>query len=136
MNELDIWQTMYTGNIGNATYFLGIAFLLWVSFRMAINIRTNPESNLFIRLVGTAFCLSIAYFMLFNMAMSEWNINAAAAAFSWLASTDVAISPNAQMIIANTEPGAAPSIMPNLVQGICVASAVLMQMGQIWMPKK
>ena len=40
------------------------------------------------------------------------------------------------MIIANTDPGAAPSIAPNLVQGIFVASAVLMQMGQIWMPKK
>jgi hypothetical protein len=136
MNELDIWQAMYTGNIGNATYFLAIAFLIWVSFRVAISIRTNPESNLFARVVGTAFCLSTAYFALFNMAMSEWNINAAAAAFTWLASTDVAISPNAQMVIANTDPGAPPSIIPNLVQGIFVASAVLMQMGQIWMPKK
>ena len=55
MNELDIWQTMYTGNIGNATYFLGLHFYCGLVFRMAINIRTNPESNLFIRLVGTAF---------------------------------------------------------------------------------
>ncbi len=136
MTELEIWKTMYTGNISSAMYFLAIAFLIWVSFRVAISIRTNPESNLFTQVVGTAFCLSTAYFALFNMAMSEWNINAAAAAFAWLASTDVAISPNAQMIIANTDPGAAPSIAPNLVQGIFVASAVLMQMGQIWMPKK
>lgn len=136
MTELEIWKTMYTGNISSAMYFLAIAFLIWVSFRVAISIRTNPESNLFAQVVGTAFCLSTAYFALFNMAMSEWNINAAAAAFAWLSSTDVAISPNAQMIIANTDPGAAPSIAPNLVQGIFVASAVLMQMGQIWMPKK
>ena len=33
--ELEIWNTFWLANLANAVYFVGLAFLLWVSFRAA-----------------------------------------------------------------------------------------------------
>ncbi|HIG66487.1 MAG TPA: hypothetical protein EYQ44_01440 [Porticoccaceae bacterium] len=88
------------------------------------------------KLAGTGFCLSVAYFCAFNTGWYEWNANGAAAAFSYLASTNIAISQGAQTFVANMNPGADFNLKPDLMQGIFLISMLVMQMGQIWMPKK
>lgn len=63
-------------------------------------------------------------------------MNGAAAGLQNLASTDVPISPGAATFVANANPGAEFNLIPNLMQGVFLASVLVMQMGQIWMPKK
>jgi hypothetical protein len=71
-----------------------------------------------------------------NTGWYEWNMNGAAAGLQYLSSTDVPISPGAEKFIANANPGADFNLIPDLMQGVFLASVLVMQMGQIWMPKK
>jgi len=136
MTELDIWATFGANQSAAGSHFIAIAFLVWVGLRVSNNIRNSDEANIVMKLAGTGFCLSVAYFCAFNMGWYEWNANGTAAALSYLASTDIAISPGAQTFVAGMNLGADFNLKPDLMQGIFLASILVMQMGQIWMPKK
>ena len=136
MTELDIWTTFNISQSAAGAHFIGVVFLIWVGLRVSSNIRNSDEANLVMKLAGTGFCLSVAYFCAVNTGWYEWTMNGAAAGLQYLASTDVAISPGAQTFIANANPGADFNISPDLMQGVFLASVLIMQMGQIWMPKK
>ena len=136
MTELDVWQTYNMGQSAAGAQFIGVAFLAWVALRVALNIRNNEDANLLLKLAGTGFCLSVAYFIAINTGWYEWNNNSIAAGLAYLQSTDVAISPVAQSFVENMDPGAAFNLVPNLAQGVFIASLLIMQLGSIWLPKK
>ena len=136
MTELDIWQTFNMGQAAAGAHFIGVAFLAWVALRVSLNIRNNDEANMLLKLAGTGFCLSVAYFIAFNTGWYEWNSNSIAAGLAQLQSMDVAISPMAEKFVANMNPGADFNIKPDLAQGVFIVSLLVMQLGAIWMPKK
>ena len=136
MTELDIWQTFNMGQAAAGAHFIGVAFLAWVALRVSLNIRNNDEANLLLKVAGTGFCLSVAYFIAFNTGCYEWNSNSIAAGLAQLQSMDVAISPVAEKFVANMNPGADFNIKPDLAQGVFIVSLLAMQLGSIWMPKK
>ena len=132
MTELDIWATFGANQSAAGSHFIAIAFLVWVGLRVSNNIRNSDEANIVMKLAGTGFCLSVAYFSAFNMGWYEWNANGTAAALSSLES----ISLGAQTFVTGMNPGADFNLRPSFIQGIFLASILVMQMGQIWMPKK
>jgi|TARA_B110000967_G_C18322792_1_gene288323 hypothetical protein len=136
MTELDIWTTFNISQSAAGAHFIGVAFLIWVGLRVSNNIRNSDEANLIMKLAGTGFCVSVAFFCAMNTGWYEWNMNGAAAGLQYLSSTDVPISPGAEKFIANANPGADFNLIPDLMQGVFLASVLVMQMGQIWMPKK
>ena len=136
MTELDIWQTFNMGQAAAGAHFIGVAFLAWVALRVSLNIRNNDEANLLLKVAGTGFCLSVAYFIAFNTGWYEWNSNSIAAGLAQLQSMDVTISPVAEKFVANMSPGADFNIKPDLAQGVFIVSLLVMQLGSIWMPKK
>ena len=136
MTELDIWQTFNMGQAAAGAHFIGVAFLAWVALRVSLNIRNNDEANLLLKVAGTGFCLSVAYFIAFNTGWYEWNRNSIAAGLAQLQSMDVTISPVAEKFVANMSPGADFNIKPDLAQGVFIVSLLVMQLGSIWMPKK
>ena len=136
MTELDIWTTFNISQSAAGAHFIGVAFLIWVGLRVSNNIRNSEEANLIMKLAGTGFCVSVVFFCAMNGGWYEWNMNGAAAGLQYLASTDVPISPGAATFVANANPGAEFNLIPNLMQGVFLASVLVMQRGQMWMPKK
>ena len=131
MTELEIWTTFWIGVAGNGIYFVGLAFLTWVGLRVGNNIRNSEDSNMVIKIAGSAFCLTIAFFMLMNGAWMEWHANGVAGALSSLA----AVGEGSQEFIANANPGAKFDLMPELPQAIFLLSVLTLQLGLIWSPK-
>lgn len=89
-----------------------------------------------VKVAGTAFCLSVSYFMLVNGAWFEWMSNGTAAGLAFVAeNSEMGISPGAEAFIANSNPGAGFSLMPNPVQAVFILSLLTLQLGQIWTNK-
>ena len=68
MNEYEIWSLNNSGLIGNAMYFAGIAFLLWVALRAANQVRAE-NSNVVVKVLVSLFSLGIIYNGLFTGAV-------------------------------------------------------------------
>ena len=57
--EIEVWSLFWLATLANAAYFVGLAFLLWVSFRAA-NMAGESE-NLLGKIVVSIFCLSLIH---------------------------------------------------------------------------
>ena len=68
MDEYQIWSNMNSGLISNAIYFAGIAFLLWVAFRAANQIRAE-DSGVLNKTLVSLFSLGIIFNGLFTGAV-------------------------------------------------------------------
>ena len=54
-----------------AIRFVGMLFLIWVGFRLANGIRSSSDSNIIMKVAGSVFVLSVAFFYLFISGMTE-----------------------------------------------------------------
>ena len=134
MEEINAWNYLQYAANTNATYLIGLAFLTWVGLRISSGVYADASASIIVRIAGSVFCLSVTWFWLTTMAMFEWNVNGVAGAFTAM-QAEGDISSGAQFIIANSNPGAEPSIMPNIVQGLFLLSALVIQLGGLWMKK-
>ena len=134
MEEMNAWNYLQYAANTNATYLLGLAFLTWVGLRISSGVYADASASIIVRIAGSVFCLSVTWFWLTTMAMFEWNVNGVASVFTAM-QAEGDISSGAQFIIANSNPGAEPSIMPNIVQGLFLLSALVIQLGGLWMKK-
>ena len=135
MEEINAWNYMQMAGTTSATYFIGMAFLTWVGFRISSSVYNADSSNMIVKVAGTVFCVTVAWFWLFLWAIAEWNMNGVAGAFAFMQSQGMEISSGAQYIIANSDPAADPSIMPNIPQGLFLLSVLAIQLGGLWMKK-
>ncbi len=69
MDEYQIWSNMNSGLISNAIYFAGVAFLLWVAFRAANQIRAE-DAGVFNKTLVSLFSLGIIFNGLFTGALA------------------------------------------------------------------
>ena len=134
MEEINAWNYLQYAANTNATYLIGLAFLTWVGLRISSGVYADASASIIVRIAGSVFCLSVTWFWLTTMAMFEWNVNGVASVFTAM-QAEGDISSGAQFIIANSNPGAEPSIMPNIVQGLFLLSALVIQLGGLWMKK-
>ena len=134
MEEINAWNYLQYAANTNATYLIGLAFLTWVGLRISSGVYADASASIIVRIAGSVFCLSVTWFWLTTMAIFEWNVNGVAGVFTAM-QAEGDISSGAQFIIANSNPGAEPSIMPNIVQGLFLLSALVIQLGGLWMKK-
>ena len=134
MEEINAWNYLQYAANTNATYLIGLAFLTWVGLRISSGVYADASASIIVRIAGSVFCLSVTWFWLTTMAVFEWNVNGVAGVFTAM-QAEGDISSGAQFIIANSNPGAEPSIMPNIVQGLFLLSALVIQLGGLWMKK-
>ncbi|MFL2721719.1 MAG: hypothetical protein ACJ0E6_04565 [Gammaproteobacteria bacterium] len=136
INEPMLWDAYWNGAGAIGPWFFGIAFLAWVGLRISNGIYNSADANLVVKIAGTAFCLSVAWFGLINAAWFEWHSNGVAGVFAWLAeNSEAGITPGAAAFVEANDPGAGFSIAPNLPQGVFWGSLLLIQLGQIWTKK-
>ena len=69
MDEYQIWSNMNSGLISNAIYFAGIAFLLWVAFRAANQMRAE-DAGILNKTLVSLFSLGIIFNGLFTGAIA------------------------------------------------------------------
>ena len=103
--------------------------------RIAMNTRNNPETNLFTKIISSAFGLIILAFAWINTTTIANTWIAAARGLSDLKASGTAISSGAEGYIdyvGTTEAVSNP--MPLALAFIVVSGIIIL--GQIWLPKK
>ena len=132
--EIEVWNLFWLATLANAAYFVGLAFLIWVSFRAAN--MAGESDNLIGKIVVSIFCLIIVFQLNFNAGASEWVGNGIAGVFAAMQAQGAEISQGAQDFIASaSEPGAAFNIVPDALTAAFLLCILFMQMFNIWMKK-
>ena len=130
MDEYQIWTLWSSNRIGSGLGFIGTVLLLWLAIRVAASTRASEETNLFAKLVSTAFgILSIG---------ATWNIWSTIAATRVVAAANLnALEEKSQMAMAYVEmTGTTVTGTPSTPGMILLAVIAIMILGQIWVPKK
>ena len=130
MDEYRIWTLWSSNRIGSGLGFIGTVLLLWLAIRVAASTRASDETNLFAKLVSTAFgILSIG---------ATWNIWTTIAATRVVAAANLnALEEKSQMAMAYVEmTGTTVTGTPSTPGMILLAVIAIMILGQIWVPKK
>ena len=135
MSELDLWNHLWMASGSQGTWFLALGFLSWVGLRAGQNIYNNSDTPILMKISGTVFCLFIANGWLYNFAFSEWNANGVANAMVSIEAAGETLSPYASELIAATNPGSGFSLMPDAIQGLFIASILIMSIGPMWVKK-
>ena len=116
---------------------MGIGTILgvWLSMRIAMNTRNNPETNLFTKLVSSAFGIIILFAAWINFTLGVNTNISSAIALSQLKEEAGSISTVAEGyidFIGTTDPVTMP--LPLGIAFILVSGIIIL--GQIWLPKK
>ena len=130
MDEYQIWTLWSSNRIGSGLGFIGTVLLLWLAIRVAASTRASDETNLFAKLVSTAFgILSIG---------ATWNIWSTIAATRVVAAANLnALEEKSQTAMAYVEmTGTTVTGTPSTPGMILLAVIAIMILGQIWVPKK
>ena len=130
MDEYQIWTLWSSNRIGSGLGFIGTILLLWLAIRIAGATRASDETNLFAKLVSTAFgILSIG---------ASWNIWTTIAATRVVAAANLnALEEKSQTAMAYIEmTGTSVTGMPTTPGIIFLAVIAILILGQIWIPKK
>ena len=61
MDEYQIWTLWSSNRIGDGLNFIATVLLIWLALRVAAATRASDETNLFGKLVSTAFGLSLIH---------------------------------------------------------------------------
>ena len=133
--QLAIWNLFNLGRIGSAMATIGTILAIWLSLRIAVNTRNNPETNLFAKIISTAFGLVVlaASWTQATIAATYWTNTAGA--FANIKSQGMEISQAAEFFIefvGTTEPATTPT---PLVMVFFVIVAIII-IAQIWYPKQ
>ena len=57
--QVVIWELFNLGRIGSSMVAIGSILAIWLSLRVALNVRNNPETNMFSKILASIFGLSV-----------------------------------------------------------------------------
>ena len=135
MDEFQIWSLWSSNRIGSGLVGVGTILGVWLSMRIAMNTRNNPETNLFTKLVSSAFGIIILFAAWINFTLGVNTNISSAIALSQLKEEAGSISTVAEGyidFIGTTDPVTMP--LPLGIAFIAVSGIIIL--GQIWLPKK
>ena len=135
MDEFQIWSLWTSNRIGSGLVGIGTILGVWLSMRIAMNTRNNPETDLFAKLVSSAFGLVVLAFAWINSTTVANTWIAAAKGLSDLKASGTEISSGAEGYIDYVGTTEAVSIPIPLAIAFIVISGIII-LGQIWLPKK
>ena len=130
--ELELWNLLAMQNTSSAIQFAAIAFLAWVGLRVSNNIGGNPESNILTKIIGTGFCVAVAWFMLFNFALLTWSMTGATSGFEEIAANGGVLTDSAKLFIEFAGTSEGFNIIPNPPQALLLITLLAMQLVGIW----
>lgn len=133
--QIVIWELFNLGRIGNAMVGIGTILAIWLSLRIAVNTRSNPETNILAKILSSAFGLIVV-----ANSWIQWTIGSVywtntAGAFADMKSQGFQISKAAESFIdyvGTTEAATTPTPLGM----VFLAVVTIIILAQIWMPKK
>ncbi len=133
--QIVIWELFNLGRIGSAMVAIGSILAIWLSLRIALNVRNNPETNIFSKLMASIFGLTVIAitWVQFTIGAIYWTNTSSA--FNDIKAQDMEISDAAQRFIefvGTTEPATTPTPLGMLF----LIVAAIMILAQIWYPKQ
>ena len=135
MEEYQIWQLWSSNRIGSALTGIGTILAIWLSMRIALNTRNNPETNLLTKIISSAFGIVILAFAWINFTTIANTWIAAARGLSDLKANGTEISTTSEGYIAYVGTTEAANIPLPLGIAFIVVSGLII-LGQIWIPKQ
>ena len=133
--QLAIWNLFNLGRIGNAMVGIGSILAIWLAFRVALNTRNNPETNILAKVLSSAFGVMVVMGSWINWSESVAYYVNTAAAFADIKTQGGSLSPAAEGFIeyvGTTEFAGTPTPLGMLF--LAVVTVIIL--AQIWMPKK
>jgi len=135
MEEFQIWQIWTSNRIGSGLVGIGSILAVWLSMRIALNTRNNPETNLLTKIISSAFGLVVLSFGWIQATTVANTWIAASRSLSDLKASGTEISSTAEGYIAYV--GTTEAVTTPVPLGIAffVVSGIII-LGQIWLPKQ
>lgn len=133
--QIAVWELFNLGRIGSAMVGIGSILAIWLSLRIAVNTRNNPETNIVAKLLSTAFGLIVvgSSWIQYTIGAVYWTNTSGA--FAEMKSQGIDVSPAAEFFIdfvGTTEPATSPTPL-GMAFLITVTIIILVQ---IWYPKQ
>ena len=133
--QIVIWELFNLGRIGSAMITIGSILAIWLSLRVALNVRNNPETNMVSKILASIFGLSVIAISWVQFTIGSIYWTNTASAFNDIKSQGMEISDAAQRFIefvGTTEPATTPTPLGMLF----LIVAAIMILAQIWYPKQ
>ena len=135
LSEFQLWSMFGPMSIAFALRAIGVILLIWLSLRIAANIRASDEANVVMKLLGTGFgVISVASAFYWQTAYTMYRANTANYLVE-LQAGGTQVSPGGTAFagsFATTDPVTSPAAILIAFDVI----VLLMILGQIWSPKK
>ena len=132
---LAIWNIFNIGRVGNAMVGIGSILAIWLAFRVAVATRNSEETNLFAKIMSSAFGIIVVFGTWIQWSEAVAYYVNTAAAFVNAKAAGAEISPAAEGFIEYVGTTEGPGTPTPL--GIAFLLVVLiMILAQIWYPKQ
>ena len=135
MEEFQIWSIWSSNRIGSGLVGIGSILSIWLALRIAAATRNSDETNLFAKIMSTAFGLIVLAFTWMQLTLVVNTFISTAIALSQLKEETGSISSVAEgylEYVGTTDPVTTP--LPISIAFLAVVGIIIL--AQIWMPKK
>ena len=135
MEEFQIWSIWSSNWIGSGLVGIGSILSIWLALRIAAATRNSDETNLFAKIMSTAFGLIVLAFTWMQLTLVVNTFISTAIALTQLKEETGSISSIAEgylEYVGTTDPVTTP--LPISIAFLAVVGIIIL--AQIWMPKK
>ena len=135
MEEFQIWSIWSSNRIGSGLVGIGSILSIWLALRIAAATRNSDETNLFAKIMSTAFGLIVLAFTWMQLTLVVNTFISTAIALTQLKEETGSISSVAEgylEYVGTTAPVTTP--LPISIAFLAVVGIIIL--AQIWMPKK
>ena len=135
MEEFQIWSIWSSNRIGSGLVGIGSILSIWLALRIAAATRISDETNLFAKIMSTAFGLIVLAFTWMQLTLVVNTFISTAIALTQLKEETGSISSVAEgylEYVGTTDPVTTP--LPISIAFLAVVGIIIL--AQIWMPKK
>ena len=135
MEEFQIWSIWSSNRIGSGLVGIGSILSIWLALRIAAATRNSDETNLFAKIMSTAFGLIVLAFTWMQLTLVVNTFISTSIALTELKEETGSISTVAEgylEYVGTTDPVNTP--LPISIAFLAVVGIIIL--AQIWMPKK
>ena len=65
--QIAVWELFNLGRIGSAMVGIGSILAIWLSLRIAVNTRNNPETNIFAKVMSLFFAVVSIFLVVLSL---------------------------------------------------------------------
>ena len=137
--QLAVWNIFSLGKISGAMVTIGSILAIWLAMRIAVATRNSTETNMFAKIVSSAFGIIVVLFSFIQYTENTATYTNTAATFERIKAAGFEVSPATdnfieyvRTVVGNVDVPSYPGALATLF----LITVLLIILGQIWYPKK